>query len=205
MSRSLRLCAVGDSFIAGTGDEECLGWIGRLCAAARADGHDITLYNLGIRRDTSADITARWQAETARRLPVEHPSAMVFSFGVNDCIVEDGRRRLPEAATLKNAALVLKHAAARARTLMVGPPPIADAATNLRIGALDSALAELCLRIGQPYVPVFAELARDKTWMDDVLAGDGAHPGAAGYARLAAHVGNAPAWNTLIAAALEVC
>ncbi len=65
---SIRACAVGDSFVAGAGDPECLGWIGRLMAEARAEGRDITLYNLGIRRDTSADVAVRWQTETARRL-----------------------------------------------------------------------------------------------------------------------------------------
>jgi lysophospholipase L1-like esterase len=201
MIRSMRLCAVGDSFVAGAGDPCALGWIGRLCAAARADGTDVTLYNLGIRRDTSADIAARWQTETARRLPAEHPARLVFAFGVNDCVVETGVRRLPEAATVKNAALVLRHAAARAPTLMVGPPPIADADTNTRIAALDAALATLCARIGQPYVAVFDRLADDATWMTEAAAGDGAHPGADGYAALAAIVAADAAWTALIGAA----
>ena len=201
MSGSIRLCAVGDSFIAGTGDCECRGWIGRLCAAARADGLDVTLYNLGIRRDTSADIAARWQAETARRLPAEHQARLLFSFGVNDCMVENGQRRLPEAASLRNAALVLRHAAARAPTLMVGPPPVADGDANARIAALDLALAELCARIGQAYLPVFAALAADPSWMDEVAAGDGAHPAAAGHGRLAALVGAAPQWVAFLGAA----
>jgi lysophospholipase L1-like esterase len=197
MSGSIRLCAVGDSFVAGAGDPECLGWVGRLCGQARAAGLDVTLYNLGIRRDTSADIAARWQAETARRLPAEHPARMLFAFGVNDCVQENGQRRLPEAATLKNAALILKHAAARAPTLMVGPPPVADAATNAWIAALDQALAGLCGRIGQAYVAVYDALAADPAWMHEVAAGDGAHPGAAGYARLARIVGADPAWAAL--------
>jgi lysophospholipase L1-like esterase len=201
MSGSIRLCAVGDSFVAGAGDPACLGWIGRLASQARNAGHDVTLYNLGIRRDTSADIAARWQTETARRLPAEHPARMVFAFGVNDCAVENGARRLPETATLKNAALILKHAAARAPTLMVGPPPIADAEANTRIAALDQALAALCARIAQPYVAVFAALAADPVWMHEAAAGDGAHPGASGYACLAALVGASPRWHDLLAGA----
>lgn len=147
---SIRLCAVGDSFVAGAGDPACLGWVGRLCARARDQGTDVTLYNLGIRRDTSADIAARWQTETARRLPAEHPARLVFAFGVNDCMEEAGALRLPQAATLKNAALILRHAQARAPTLMVGPPPVADTVANARIAALDAALDALCARLGQP-------------------------------------------------------
>ena len=59
----MRICFVGDSFVNGTGDPECLGWPGRICAAARRAGHDVTYYNLGVRRDTSGDVQARWELE----------------------------------------------------------------------------------------------------------------------------------------------
>lgn len=55
----MRLCFIGDSFVNGTGDDACLGWAGWICAAARQQGHDVTAYNLGVRRDTSTnDISA---------------------------------------------------------------------------------------------------------------------------------------------------
>ena len=56
----MRLCVFGDSFVNGTGDPERLGWLGRAGAGAR----DVTVYNLGMRGDTSADIRGRWRAET---------------------------------------------------------------------------------------------------------------------------------------------
>ena len=56
----MRLCFIGDSLVNGTGDPTGLGWVGRVTASARRRGHDVTTYNLGIRRDTSADIAARW-------------------------------------------------------------------------------------------------------------------------------------------------
>ncbi len=65
----MRICFIGDSFVNGTGDDEALGWTGRIVATARAEGRDVTHYNLGIRRDTSADIAERWRAEVERRLP----------------------------------------------------------------------------------------------------------------------------------------
>ena len=67
--QSLRICFVGDSLVNGTGDPACLGWTGRVCAAACDAGHDITYYNLGIRRATSADIHGYWRDEVTRRLP----------------------------------------------------------------------------------------------------------------------------------------
>lgn len=65
----VRICFVGDSFVNGTGDPDYLGWTGRICVRTRQEGHDITYYNLGVRRETSIDIAARWQEEVSRRLP----------------------------------------------------------------------------------------------------------------------------------------
>ena len=42
----MRICFFGDSFVNGTGDDDCRGWPGRLCAEARQRGCDVTLYNL---------------------------------------------------------------------------------------------------------------------------------------------------------------
>ena len=42
MARDLRICFVGDSFVAGVGDPLCLGWPGRLAARTFADGQPLT-------------------------------------------------------------------------------------------------------------------------------------------------------------------
>jgi acyl-CoA thioesterase-1 len=81
---SIRICFFGDSIVNGTGDDACLGWVGRVCSAARRDGIDLTCCNLGIRRDTSADVLIRWHAEARARLPDEYDGGLVFSFGGND-------------------------------------------------------------------------------------------------------------------------
>ena len=115
----MRICFFGDSIVNGTGDPDCLGWVGRVCAAARQGGVDLTSYNLGIRRDASADILGRWRREAELRLPAEHPRRLVFSFGVNDCIQENGACRVPGAQTISNARAILGTAAAYAPTKLV--------------------------------------------------------------------------------------
>jgi hypothetical protein len=45
----IRICFLGESFVNGTGDQEYLGWTGRICVNAHKKGHDITYYNLGVR------------------------------------------------------------------------------------------------------------------------------------------------------------
>src|SRR5688572_13311739 len=121
----LRICFLGDSFVNGTGDPECLGWVGRICRAARGRGHDVTYYNLGIRRETSRELRARWQREAALRLPPASTGRLVFSFGVNDTTAEGPATRVPLAESLANAHAILAQARREHPTLLVGPPPVA--------------------------------------------------------------------------------
>jgi lysophospholipase L1-like esterase len=98
----MRICFIGDSFVNGTGDPECLGWTGRICVAAQRQGYDITYYNLGVRRETSADIKARWWQEASCRLSQEYDGRVVFSFGTNDTTIETDRTRIEFGESIKN-------------------------------------------------------------------------------------------------------
>jgi len=197
----MRICFFGDSFVNGTGDDACLGWTGRVCAAARRAGHDVTHYNLGIRRDTSADVAARWCREAAARLPAGPEGRLVFSFGANDCAPDAGGGvRVPAGRCLVNAEAILAEASAWRPTLMVGPAPIGDdSAADARIAALSAALETLCGRLGVPFLAVFATLAADPAWTAEAAAGDGTHPNSGGYARLAQLVGDWDAWRAWFA------
>jgi lysophospholipase L1-like esterase len=191
----LRICFLGDSFVNGTGDPECLGWAGRLCQAARRRGHDVTYYNLGIRRETSADLHARWQREVALRLPADVTGRLVFSFGVNDTTAAGPTTRVPLAASLDNARAILDEARHLHPTLIVGPPPIADRDQNSRIAHLSGRLAEVATTLAVPYLDTYAPLYASPVWLAEVAAGDGAHPGAGGYAELARLVDAWTAWR----------
>jgi len=147
----MRICFFGDSFVNGTGDPECLGWAGRICSVMRSRGHDLTYYNLGIRRDTSGDIARRWHQEALLRLPSDVDGRLIFSFGANDCVIEAGRPRLLHDEAVANARAILSRAAAWRPTLMVGPPPLTDSSTNERIRMLSEALRALCRDLGVPY------------------------------------------------------
>ncbi|WP_169064199.1 GDSL-type esterase/lipase family protein [Geodermatophilus dictyosporus] len=186
MTPDLRVCFLGDSFTAGVGDPEHLGWVGRLAARSARAGRPLTAYPLGVRRQTGVEVAARWAAECAPRLSGEWDARLVVSFGVNDTTLEDGAPRVaPERSV---AALDTVLAGARAAgwpVLVVGPPPVADAAQNARTADLDARFAELCATRGVPHVAVHAALAAGPAWTAEVAAGDGAHPGAAGYAALA--------------------
>lgn len=196
----LRLAFVGDSFVNGTGDRMCLGWTGRACALAMLRGHDITHYNLGVRRDTSTDIAARWRAEVSARLPTDCNGRVVFSFGANDvCAGNDDGRRVSTARTLANADSILREARTRWPVLLVGPLPLADdPAASARAAALGVALGEVCVGLGVPYLNPYTEVAESRVWLREALAGDGAHPDAGGYETLAALVDGWDAWRVWV-------
>ena len=188
----IRLCAFGESTVNGTGDPDHLGWVGRAVAGRR----DITLYNLGIRRETSIDLAARWRAEAALRWTEAEPMRLLFSFGLNDCTPDPAQGvRVPADQAVANARAILEAARVLAPTLMVGPPPPADPAVRAAARTLNPWLALTAADVGVPYVDVFARLEAERVWMAEVAEWDGAHPGVEGYACLAAIVTADPAWE----------
>ncbi len=210
---TLRVCVVGDSITNGTGDAAFLGWPGRLAAGERARGHDLTLYNLGVRADTSALILARWRSECRARLPPELPCALLFMFGVNDTAEESDRGlRVPLEQSLANARAIIAEAKAWLPTLWLGPPPVDEAQMpfdspsgvrrdmrNSRVLATSDAYAALATELEVPFLDLFRPLAGDPRWQHALEAGDGVHPLGAGYAVIAEHVGRWAAWRAWMA------
>ncbi|ODU03556.1 MAG: hypothetical protein ABS81_13750 [Pseudonocardia sp. SCN 72-86] len=195
-ARDLRVIALGDSFVAGVGDPDCRGWFGRLVSAAGRRSIPTTAYNLGIRRNTSADVLRRWESEVAARRAPGCDERLVVSFGVNDSIVEDGRLRVAADESVANLGLLL--GGSTLPTFVVGPPPIADASVNRRVVELSARFGDVCAAAGVPFVEVVHDLADDDVWTAEVRDGDGAHPDAAGYDRLAALL--LPTWLDWIGA-----
>ena len=204
-----RICFVGDSITNGTLDEAYQGWPGRLCAAAAGAGHDVTLYNLGVRAETTALIRRRWRAECEPRIPEPFAGALVFAFGVNDMAeMADGTIRVPIEASVENARAIIAAAQVWKPVLWVGPAP-ADADRNPfspqpgisysfhngRTRELSERYAALAADLAVPYLPVFDTLERDPVWQRALREGDGIHPTGEGYARIADLVGDWESWR----------
>lgn len=193
LSADRRVFLLGDSYVVGVGDPEHCGWTGRIAERSDRDGLPVTVYNLGVRRDTSEDIRRRWAGEVAVRRVAGSEDRVVVSFGVNDTTAAPGGVRVaPDRSVANLHAVVGEAAAAGLPALVVGPPPVDDRAQNRRITALDELLRTGAAELGVPYVSVHAALAADLRWTAEVERGDGSHPGAQGYALLADLV--APAW-----------
>lgn len=197
----VRVTFFGDSIVAGVGDPQGAGWVGRVVAGAFSAGVPLTAYNLGVRRETSADVLARWEAEIAPRLIDAADCRLVFCFGANDATWENGGPRVEPAQSLENLARVLATARQRALpVLVVGPPPVGDPAQRDRIGTLSAGFREIAARHGAPYVELAGPLRRSPVWKRELEAGDGAHPGGDGYALVADLV--MEAWLTWLSASV---
>jgi lysophospholipase L1-like esterase len=194
MTSDHRICFVGDSFVQGTCDPECRGWVGRVAASGRAAGFDLTAYNLGIRRDTSRDILQRWEAECEARFRFDCAKYVVFSFGANDMKIEQGSQRIDLSESLFNFRTVLAHASRGYKILFIGPVPVGDLKQNERIEQLCNAYADEAAALKIPYLPVAQRLVSSGPWLEEVHANDGSHPGAAGYSALASMVLEWQAW-----------
>ncbi|HSA52306.1 MAG TPA: GDSL-type esterase/lipase family protein [Yinghuangia sp.] len=199
----VRICCVGDSYTQGVGDRDG-GWVGRLAARAVDRGHRLTAYNLGVRRETSADIAGRWFAETERRLDGGDACGVVFSFGLNDSTHEYGRPRVPRDASTENLATAIDTARrAGWPVLVVGIPPIPEGDGGRDdLSALESAFAAVCDAKGVPFLPVHAALRDEAAWWASIDAyGDDAHCDADGYRMLADVIDKAGWWAWLDALA----
>lgn len=191
----VRICFVGDSFTQGTGDETYLGWPGRICASARARGHTITAYNLGIRRETTADILARWRAEVTPRLAPGIDGRVVLSFGANDATIENGQWRVAPDQSEANARRLISEARASYPVLVVGLPPAPESDKTARHAELAARYARVCQELSVPFLDILEPIQGVEAWWREVAAGDGIHPGAGGYAALARLVEAWPAWR----------
>lgn len=175
-----RVVVVGDELVAGVGDPKALGWVGRV-AARTAGVPGSAMLPLGVPGEGSTGLLTRWREESWRRFADGADNRLVVGLGSADLAagVSLARSRLNLANVLDDAA------GADVPCLVVGPPPRGDLAARARTEALADAFGDVCARRAVPYVDCFGPLVAHEQWLADLAAGDGAHPGQAGYGLLA--------------------
>lgn len=204
----IRIGFVGDSLTLGTGDEAFLGWPGRACQREVQAGHDVSLYNLGIRADTTTMIEARWRAEANERLKPENNCALIFSFGCNDMAMENGTLRNAPEDACASARRMITEAKAWLPTIWVGPMPVNDDdmpvssapgreryLSSSRNAVLSDMFQEIAAELEVPYLDIFTPLASNPEWQNCYIKGDGVHPIGRGYAIVAEHIVGWDAWR----------
>jgi lysophospholipase L1-like esterase len=205
-----RICFIGDAFTVGAGDETILGWVGRVAGTAWAQNHDVTIYNLGIRGDSTRDILRRWRRECDARLPRGANGHLVFMFGGNDAkeIVGTGVE-VPVEESVANARAIIAEAAAWLPTLWLSLIPMHETKPyprllpgtpayrfdNGRQAEYTQRYAAVAQELAVPFLDLHTPLMHDPEWQLLTQAGDGSNPNAQGYARIAALIAAWPAWR----------
>ncbi|MEX3009813.1 GDSL-type esterase/lipase family protein [Hoeflea sp. TYP-13] len=207
--RDLRICFLGDSYVNGTGDEQCLGWIGRLCKRRFTRQFRLTFYDLGIRGETTDEIRDRWKHECQSRLLEGADNRVVLQFGMNDVaeIVGSGRR-VEEDESVKNAESIAREVAGLYPTLWVGLPPANLACSPMHPSegmviefsqetamALNQRFIALAAKLGIPYLDIQTPLLANHAYMHSLTRGDQMHCDGSGYEIIADVVDNWDAWS----------
>ena len=173
---------VGDSIVAGTGDEECRGWVGRVGTATYRAGVELTAYNLGIGGNTMAGVRARWHDEVTRRINLDIDNRLIVQAGVNDA--RDGVDRDHEESSRDLTAIIAGAREIGLDPLIVGPIPTRQPRESERVGALSERYGAVCRDLDVPFIEVHAGL-RDSGSFLASLEPDGYHPDGEGYGQLA--------------------
>lgn len=198
--QDIRIAFIGDSFVNGAGDSSFLGWVGRVCQVTQKMNSNIelTAYNLGIRRETSVNILERFEYEIDARLKDGDKLIIVFSFGVNDCVLIDGKQRVSYEQSNQNLKLILNKANEKSNDIVfVMPPPIADNKMNQSIQKLISLYAQTCDELNIGYINLFDELSQNDIWTNETKQNDGAHPQVNGYELFANLILENEIWRNL--------
>lgn len=175
---------VGDELVAGHGDPKALGWTGRVAARTLPLAPDLAFHTLAVPRETSGEMTSRWDEEALRRVR-ETPAGqakryVLFAVGRHD-IYHD----ISPTMTRLNVANALDRASALGFTpMLMGPPPGAPA-DNGRIAELAAVCQEAASRRTVPYIDLYGPLARHDQWATDMGSRDDHLPLQAGHGLIA--------------------
>ena len=179
----------GDSITYGAGDEQSLGWVGRLRRRLEVD-YGVHTYNFGIPAETSAGLLSRFKTE----LKSAEPDLVLIAIGTNDSIFRDDegdkRETLPELyrENLKElfrlAKDQTKHVFAVGFTIahdrLVQPLPWSTTRKSYKTSILqeyDEAMRQVAQANDVNYISMW-----DVLDVNDLT--DGLHPNAAGYEKM---------------------
>ena len=174
----------GDSITYGAGDNEALGWVGRL-RKSFGTNDDVGVYNFGVCGDTTDDLLNRFTVEADSI----KPNVIVFAIGINDSKYPAGEteNRVPLEKYKENMRALLKSAKNYTNEIfIVGATKVDEALirdsgtrfVNETIHIYNNFLKELSESEGLSYVDVFGVLDIH-TDLDD-----GLHPNTQGYEKL---------------------
>ncbi|MEI6427247.1 MAG: GDSL-type esterase/lipase family protein [Pseudanabaena sp. ELA607] len=208
--QTLRVTAFGDSLIYGYGDGINGGWVEQLRRRWMATEPSHVLYNLGVRGDTTAQVSQRLEAEFASRGELRHrqPDLILLSVGINDS-PRLGKRTSKAMTDLERFKLEIAHLLDKAQQLcpvwFVGMVPVDESKMPFLDCLYFNHEDQFCYKEVTklacqsrhiPYLDIFdLWQGRGANWLQSHLSADGLHPNSEGYRALFADV---CAWEPMI-------
>ncbi|MDO5622906.1 MAG: GDSL-type esterase/lipase family protein [Paracoccus sp. (in: a-proteobacteria)] len=206
-----RVCFIGASTTEGMGDEEGIGWPGRLSRSFRQGTGS---FNLGVRGQTVFQIADRAVAECRARLLDRDGGRIILGAAMNEMarFAEDGRERFARSDILGAYARLIDDLRELASLLVVGPAPVFEARMpfysqanrtsfdyrNTDLKWLDAELRSICAMQSVPYISILPALIEDCRYQSGLARTDGLHPDHRGYAAAAEFIAEQPAWQEII-------
>ncbi len=207
--KALTLIFIGDSLTQGVGDEEGLGWVGRLANRINQT-RELTWYNLGVRGNTTLELSRRAEQEIRARILPDNEIWVLLCIGTNDASLCDGVPRIPHERSLKLIERVIDQLTPLARIFWLGPIAVAKSDLQVehhhmqfrfetsKVATLNQAFALVAQERNIPYLDLI-EASKALDFAAHQTA-DGIHPRASGYQALYEQISQWPALNQALAA-----
>ncbi len=180
----------GDSIVYGVGDEEALGWAGRLRKSIDEDNY-FGVYSRGVNGDTTEDLLKRLDTEMSS---VE-PNILLLAIGINDSkfINNSTETRIPFEDFKENInTILIKSKAQSQKVVFIGLTKIKEDIANGRGSTstftngsskkYDIYLQEFTAKENVPYINMW-----DVLDIESDLS-DGLHPNSKGYQKMFEHI-----------------
>jgi acyl-CoA thioesterase-1 len=195
---AIPLCFIGDGLTLGYGDPGGGGYAYRLCVNAALEGVELDPIREGGKQWCSRDVAANWEQIVEYHLGPQMTGGLVFCFGARDCDDLGRGQRVPIEETIRLGLEIIRSAADRVPIFVVGPPATGNTIVNRRILLVSSVLRTITERCGALYFASCEAMMGCQPWINDMAAGDGVHPGAAGAQALADAISDSANWRAWV-------
>lgn len=189
--KDINILIFGDSITYGAWDDEKAGWINRLrLILENKNDHYYNIFNLGIPGDTTINVKERFNYECKHRYNINAQTIIIFSIGINDSYIVDGKNNVSILDFKKNILDLINMAKEYTQNILfIGLSKVDESQVNplswddnisylnKEILKFDKELESICYQNKIAYLDIF-----DLLEISDLK--DGLHPNNVGHKKM---------------------